>query len=427
MKKLLFTIFLSAIFSILLGTAVANAQDYYVSNSGSDSYSGISQERPWKTVSKVNSYRFKPGDVIHFKCADSWREQLIPMSGSEKGYIEYTSYGSGEKPTFLGSINKSKTSDWSDSGNNIWTLKLSESLNKDIGNLIFDNGTSLGIKVFNENELDTQNKFWFDGKTVKMYSLKNPAQLYKDIECAVTKLIIDESSKRYVKYSGLALKYGAAHGIGGGDTHHIIVSNCDISYMGGGELINRIRFGNGIEFWGNAHDNLVEGCKIWEIYDAALTNQGAGDRVMQYNITYTENNIWNAEWSYEFWNYSENGKSYNIYFENNICRNAGYGWGHSQRPDKSGMHICFSDNIAATNGVYVRNNIMEYSQSCTMYVAKVWNGVETLVFENNHYTQTKNSVIAAWAVNSKIYFPDDFEIYKKETGKDKDSVATSSL
>lgn len=427
MKKLLFTIFFSAIFSILLGTAVANAQDYYVSNSGNDTNSGISQVKPWKTVSKVNSYKFKAGDVIHFKRGDVWREQLVPVSGNEKGYIEYTAYGSGEKPLFLGSINKSKTSDWVDSGNNIWTLKVSEPIKYDIGNLIFDNGTSFGMKVFFEKELDAQDKFWYDGKTVKVYSCKNPAELYKDIECAVTKYIVDENYKSYVKYSDLALKYGAAHGIGGADTHHIIVSNCDISYIGGGELFNKMRYGNGVEFWGNAHDNLVEGCKIWEVFDAALTNQGAGDKIIQYNITYTGNNIWNSEWSYEFWNCSKNGKSYNIHFENNVCRNAGYGWGHSQRPDKSGMHICFSDNIAATNGVYVRNNIMEYSLSCTMYVAKVWNGVETLVFENNHYAQTKNNVIAAWAVDSKLYSPDDFEIYKKETGKDKDSVAISSL
>ncbi len=426
MKKLLFTILFSAIFSILLGTAVANAQDYYVSNSGSDSNSGMSQEKPWKTVDKVNYFKkFKPGDVIRFKCGDEWREQLVPMSGSEKGYIEYTSYGTGEKPAFLGSINKSKVSDWTCSSKNIWTLKVSEQIKKDVGNIIFDHGTSFGIKVLSEKELDEQNKFWYDGKTVKIYSLKNPAEFYKDIECAINQYIVDEGSKSYVKYSDLSVKYGAAGGIGGGDTHHIIVSNCDVSYMGGGLLTETLRFGNGIEFWGNAHDNLVEGCKIWEIYDAALTNQGGGDKVIQYNITYTNNTIWNCEWSYEFWNCSQNGKTHNVHFENNVCRNAGYGWGHAQRPNKSGMHICFSDNTADTNGIYVENNVFEYSESCTMYVAKVWRGVETLVFKNNHYAQTPNKIIVAWEVKSKIYFTNEFETYKRDTGNDVNSDAAS--
>ena len=31
---------------------------------------------------------------------------------------------------------------------------------------------------------------------------------------------------------------------------------------------SNVRFGNGIEFWGGAHDHLVEGNRIWEIYDS---------------------------------------------------------------------------------------------------------------------------------------------------------------
>jgi len=58
---------------------------------------------------------------------------------------------------------------------------------------------------------------------------------------------------------------------------------------------------NGIEFWSNARDCLVEGCRLWEIYDAALTNQGNGTN-QQVNITYRDNVIWNSEYSFEYWN-----------------------------------------------------------------------------------------------------------------------------
>ena len=62
-----------------------------------------------------------------------------------------------------------------------------------------------------------------------------------------------------------------------------------------------VRFGNGVEFWAGAHDCLVEGCRLWEIYDAALTNQGSGTNVQE-NITYRRNVIWNSEYSFEYWN-----------------------------------------------------------------------------------------------------------------------------
>ena len=139
-------------------------------------------------------------------------------------------------------------------------------------------------------------------------------------------------------YDGLAVMYGAAHGFGGGDTHHLVIRNCDLGYIGGAHQFTRpdgkpVRFGNAIEFWGAAHDNLVEGCRIWEVYDAALTNQGRGPDSKQINITYRNNLIRNSEYSFEYWNNPETAVTKNIRFVNNTCVNAGSGWAHAQRPD----------------------------------------------------------------------------------------------
>ena len=59
-----------------------------------------------------------------------------------------------------------------------------------------------------------------------------------------------------------------SHGLGGSNTHHIVIRDCDVAWIGGGHQFTGpdgkpIRFGNGIEFWENAYDNLVEGCRIW--------------------------------------------------------------------------------------------------------------------------------------------------------------------
>ena len=56
------------------------------------------------------------------------------------------------------------------------------------------------------------------------------------------------------------------HGIGRANMHHIVVRGCDFGFIGGGDQRRHgVRFGNGIEFWAAAHDNLVERCRLWEI------------------------------------------------------------------------------------------------------------------------------------------------------------------
>ncbi|MBN2485473.1 MAG: T9SS type A sorting domain-containing protein [Bacteroidales bacterium] len=83
----------------------AYATNYYVSNSGNDSANGTSPETAWKTIAKVNSGSYLPGDSILFKCGDIWRmETLIPpSSGTKQNYITFSSYGKGPKPKLYGS------------------------------------------------------------------------------------------------------------------------------------------------------------------------------------------------------------------------------------------------------------------------------------------------------------------------------------
>ena len=143
-----------------------------------------------------------------------------------------------------------------------------------------------------KKDLKKPRQYWYDeaNHTVSLYCEKNPAEAYQTIECALRRHIIDQSFAAYVTYENLTLKYGAAHGVGGAATKFITVRNCDIGYIGGGDQRggeHTVRFGNGVEFWHNAHDCVVEGCRIWEIYDAALTNQASGSAVpaSQYRLS----------------------------------------------------------------------------------------------------------------------------------------------
>ncbi len=586
MKKFLLAVFVVLVLTIA-GISFSYAKDYYVSNSGNDDNPGTSPELSWQTISKVNNFDFKPGDVVHFRCGDSWREQLMPVKGNEKGYITYTSYGEGPKPVLYGSISKSKPSDWKDEGNNIWTINLGEKkvlstveislenlnfwtkqnlaitrqlssngsggkcmefdcnnksysiydaqlmidglkikngksyvlsfraksnkdykipaiklmqrvspwyectsyntdnspiitdqwktykilyeadrnnsdaritlffgtnftegmklyidsvgfsevdntdIRFDVGNVIF-NGKECGVKVFQEAQLKKQNDFYYDEKTktVKVYSTDNPANLYNSIELALDKHIVDINYRSYVQIENLDLKNGGSCGIFGNDTHHIKIHNCNISYIGGALLMYKdgtpIRYGNGVNFMNNAHDNIVKGCSIWEIYDSGVTNQADAGGVSQYNISYKDNRIWNAEWSFEYWNSNVNGITRDIYFCNNICKDAGVGWGHSQRPDPSGIHICLPDNLAVTKNIVIENNVFDYSTSCTLLVGRNWNDLNELVLRNNKYYLPDSQVIISWRL-SKIFFARDFAAYQKETGKDVDSVISYQI
>jgi hypothetical protein len=256
---------------------------------------------------------------------------------------------------------------------------------------------------------------------VKLCSDGNPAERHKSIELALRRHIVDQGGKSHVTYEGLALRYGAAHGIGGGSTHHIVVRDCDLSWIGGGHQFTRpdgkpVRFGNGIEFWENAHDSLVEGCRLWEIYDAALTNQGSRNN-SQINITYRDNVIWNSEYSFEYWNRGPESKTHDIRFEHNTCVNAGFGWGHTQRPDPNGRHLMFYSNPAQTTEFHVRDNIFCNATESGVRMLDDWTA--GLKMDRNCWFQPTGALVAFLRTT---FTPAQFAEFQRQTGLDSRSI-----
>jgi len=234
--------------------------------------------------------------------------------------------------------------------------------------------------------------------------------------------IINQGGRGCVTYEDLALSCGAAHGIGGGSTHHITVRNCDVSYIGGGHQLTRpdgkpVRFGNGIEFWAGARECLVEGCRLWEIYDAALTNQGDGVNVQE-NIAYRHNVIWNCEYSFEYWNRGPQSVTRNIRFEHNTCVDAGCGWGYRQRPDPNGRHLMLYDNTAQTDGVSVRYNIFcNAKDSCLRLHGRDWTKALTMDF--NCWFQARGPLLL-WG--KETVEAERFAAFQRERGLDAHSI-----
>src|SRR5665647_633270 len=98
----------------------ANATNYYISSSGSDTNNGTSTSTPWKTLSKLNAYfsSLQPGDNVLLNRGDVFYGSInVIKSGSFGSPITIGAYGSGAKPVITGFTN---VTSWTNLGRNIW-------------------------------------------------------------------------------------------------------------------------------------------------------------------------------------------------------------------------------------------------------------------------------------------------------------------
>lgn len=91
---------LSLVFLLVAAiTAAAQQKTYFVSPDGNDAATGLSQAQAWKSIDKVNSVTFQPGDRILFQSGKTFFGQLRPKgSGSDDAPIILSSYGGKERP-----------------------------------------------------------------------------------------------------------------------------------------------------------------------------------------------------------------------------------------------------------------------------------------------------------------------------------------
>ena len=355
-----------------------SGRKYYVRSDGNDVADGLTPATAWKSLEKVNNAVLGFGDTVLFRRGDVFRGHLEPKSGSDDAPMFYGAYGSGEKPVIEPSYDASSPHLWQETSPGIW--RCIQPSNNEIGNIIFNHGSAgCGWKVDRRSQImrDLQFCWVMEEDAVYLKSKENPGIRFSSIELAEKQHVISEAHCHDIVYDGLWLRYGAAHGIGGSNVARISIKNCDISWIGGSTLYfdnegRGVRYGNGIEFWSGASDILVEGCRIWECWDAGLTNQSNVDGVRQRNITYRGNEIWNCEYSYEYWQQGDSARTENILFENNICRDAGSGWGHLQRWNPNAAHLMFYDTTASTDGFTIRGNTFSRTENFGIRLFGAW-------------------------------------------------------
>ncbi|MFZ4726641.1 MAG: choice-of-anchor Q domain-containing protein [Paludibacter sp.] len=357
---------------------------------GIDSNNGKSPANAWKTIDKVNATSIVGGDSVLFMRGQVFRGTIIPKSGSSaSSLVTYGAYGdiSIAKPKLLASYQRNSASDWTAEGGNLWstgnklTVTPAEMLGADVGNIILGNEASCGIKVWNKTDLNLESEFWYDETLDKVYFYTthgNPATYYQSIELATSSANVNGTARSYLVFENLDFRYGGGGGIGfqGYGTgasyvypKNITIKDVDVSYVGGAKLSGTTRAGNGIGFWNGARDIVVERCRISQCYDSGLSPQGDLNGHSCQNF-YFRNNIFDKnEQSFEIWQRGTSNIS-NLYFENNTCMNAGFGWSHSQQPSPNGVHLLFwgfastvtISNIQIRNNVFI--NVKNYSIYC---------------------------------------------------------------
>jgi len=128
-KKLVKRVLLSLL--AILFSLINYAATYYISNAGNDSNSGLTTDQSWKTLEKVNSKTFIPGDNILFKRGDTFYGSItVKKSGNSGHPITFSAYGTGDNPVITGFTT---VSSWTNVGGNIWESTSAVSLLSSIG------------------------------------------------------------------------------------------------------------------------------------------------------------------------------------------------------------------------------------------------------------------------------------------------------
>jgi parallel beta-helix repeat protein len=242
MKKVFF-IYTIMVLIFIVSAFAANAKTYYVSNSGQDNNTGLSASTPIKTIAKVNSLSLNPGDSVLFKRGDLWRESLYisKYTGNLSGETTFGSYGTGDKPILMGSIDGDNSSFWTKNGANLFAAPLGSSP-YEVFNIYYNTKSkqdtpNYGNRKTSLVELTNNWDFYWDSasKRVLVYNnIGSPDTQANGIELPSLRTsgesLIFNNGRDFVTIKDLNIKYTRFRGIYNFAGNNFRVSNTDFSF-----------------------------------------------------------------------------------------------------------------------------------------------------------------------------------------------------
>ena len=424
-------------------TIVISGTKYYVSNDGNDDNDGKTPETAWATINKVNEYTYEKGDGVLFRRGDFFRGNLLA-----KGGVTYAAYGEGAKPKLSASEeNGAGAEKWSlvEGTTNIW--KYYRQL-VDIGGLVVDKGEGeyllekkcacLDIKEgtyykkADKSEAfdpvkDLDNHTFFNLLKTTAYTTErtdfylrydegNPGEIFNSIEFLDAKTHTIRAGSD-VTIDNLCILHSARHGIGAGSCKNLVITNCEIGWIGGAlfgvwQQPNGIvvfgRFGNGIEVYGSCDNFVIDNCYVYQCFDAGITNQlqkGESHDCVNKDVFFRNNLIeyccYNIEYFMGIGFIEVTRLLQNVVYENNICRMAGFGWGRVNPTNSA--NIKGWDHRNESDGFVIRNNIFDRAYGDILHIGTT--RLEWMPeFSGNTYVQYRNSLLGHIGPNPTIKY-----------------------
>ncbi|MBE7066020.1 MAG: hypothetical protein E7385_00535 [Ruminococcaceae bacterium] len=417
---------------------------YYIDNiNGNDFFDGFSLEKAKKDYKTID---VKPGDIISFKRGSFYREPLNIVGGSMEAPVTYTAYGEGNKPVFCISFDVSDKAHWVAQGNNIW--KCTTDIVGDVANFVFNENDCSATLRWDKNELVAQGDFW-DSKfgdhnavsdntrEILMYSEGNPTSIYSHIECVAHNMRVIAKQQNYIIIENIHFRNSGVHAIAG-QGRGVTIRNCEFMNIGGcvWDKNQKIRFGNGVEFWTYGEDILIENCYFKNIYDSCVTHQGPDEKTIPTRNFICRNNIFDTYGMAAF-EYRDK-MPIASYFMNNICLNAGCGFAmlgeelprYSEIwPQPMGHHIFLWRIPGATKdgSLKIRNNIFGNAPVGAAIYSIISPEAEAQIkLNNNIYLKSEkvNGDLLNHFLNRDF---NDLHDFQKTTKKDQNSIYINRL
>lgn len=319
----------------------------YVSAAGSDANPGT-ETAPWASLARIRAAvaggELRRGDTVLLKRGDTFYGSLqVPDVQGTAGVLAFGAYGTGARPTINGY--KVSKAAWVQHAPGVWKLNLTAGSGQYTGNTT---ATSTDVGFLKVAGIINGHKRWSLGTLVNQWDffsdathvyVKGDTMPGEGVSFAVKQNGFQPSSNNRV--TGLHLAGHGAHGMTSISSEHVYIGDCLIEEIGGSQLSGTTRYGNGLEVWIGAADNLFENNTIRQTYDVGYTMQGtaAHGRVAWTDIHFRNNRIENCNQSFEVWSQGTSAAGtghIRCTFTDNVCVDAGKSWAADVRPDRDG-------------------------------------------------------------------------------------------
>ena len=385
---------------------------YYVSSTeGDDTNDGKTEQAPVKHISSISQKEYV---CLKLKCGDVFFEQLQGFGGS---IIE--SYGEGDRPVLCGYKVILNPQNWFyDEKYACWKMDLrsnqgfggmlkgdvSENLINNIGFIYNPSADRVyGHMVRSVDELKNEGDFFVASTVWGMLSKNNYRYIFwktKDNPKLIKNLCVPMALVGVKRMFSCTIRDIAVTGFCFGFTncHHSFIDNVQIDLIGGAIHTGAskwVRYGNGIEFWGNTKNCTVTNSLISRTYDSGVTIQGNGNfSTSPENIHFKNNKFYHCRQAFEYWLNPDNdfmAVFKNCSFTDNLC--VYMGENEFSSPEERDANILTYD--LKSKDIVIENNVFWGAPLFygTQY-SKGINNNEVVLFEGQYIVANYNKSIA---------------------------------